>query len=74
LFISESTLPVPCGKQPIRDELITAADHRPARVASWVYVFGVAALAALAVAIVSGFAPALGGADWWHYNPVGRVC
>ena len=47
-------------------------DRQPAYVASWVYVFGVGSLAALAVVIVSGFAIALGGPDWWHYNPVGH--
>ena len=47
-------------------------DRQPAYVASWIYVFGVAALAALGIAIVSGFAIALGGPDWWHYNPVGH--
>ncbi|HMK99387.1 MAG TPA: cytochrome b N-terminal domain-containing protein [Acidimicrobiales bacterium] len=47
-------------------------DRQPAYVASWIYVFGVATLAALAVAIVSGFALALGGPDWWHYDPVGH--
>lgn len=47
-------------------------DRQPAYVASWVYVFGVATLAALAMAIVSGFAIALGGPDWWHTNPVGH--
>jgi hypothetical protein len=47
-------------------------DTQPAYVASWIYVFGVAALAALGVAIVSGFAIALGGPDWWHYDPVGH--
>jgi Cytochrome b(N-terminal)/b6/petB len=47
-------------------------DRQPAYVASWVYVFGVASLAALALAIASGFAIALGGADWWHYNAVGH--
>ena len=47
-------------------------DRQPAYVASWVYVFGVASLAALGIAIVSGFALALGGPDWWHYNPVGH--
>jgi hypothetical protein len=47
-------------------------DRQPAYVASWVYVFGVATLAALAVAIVSGFAIALGGPDWWHSDPVGH--
>src|SRR5690242_2462160 len=47
-------------------------DRQPAYVASWVYVFGVATLAALALAIASGFAIALGGTDWWHTNPVGH--
>jgi hypothetical protein len=47
-------------------------DHQPAYVASWIYVFGVGSLAALGVAIVSGFALALGGPDWWHNNAVGH--
>ncbi len=47
-------------------------DSQPAYVASWIYVFGVGSLAALGVAIVSGFALALGGPDWWHYNPLGH--
>jgi Cytochrome b(N-terminal)/b6/petB len=47
-------------------------DRQPSYVASWVYVFGVASLAALAVAIVSGFAIAIGGVDWWHTNSVGH--
>jgi hypothetical protein len=47
-------------------------DRQPAYVASWIYVFGVGSLAALAVAIVSGFALAIGGPDWWHYNSVGH--
>jgi hypothetical protein len=47
-------------------------DRQPAYVASWAYVFGVASLVALGVAIVSGFALALGGPDWWHYNPAGH--
>jgi hypothetical protein len=49
-------------------------DRQPAYVASWVYVFGVASLAAFGVAVVSGFALALGGPDWWHYNSVGHFC
>jgi hypothetical protein len=47
-------------------------DRQPAYVSSWVYVFGVASLAALAVAVASGLVIALGGVDWWHTNPVGH--
>jgi Cytochrome b(N-terminal)/b6/petB len=47
-------------------------DRQPAYVRSWVYVFGVGSLAAFVVACVSGFALALGGPDWWRYNPVGH--
>ena len=47
-------------------------DRQPAYVASWIYVFGVGSLAAFGVVIVSGFALAVGGPDWWHYNPVGH--
>jgi len=47
-------------------------DRQPAYVSSWVYVFGVASLAALAVVLASGGALALGGPDWWHYNSVGH--
>src|ERR1700733_14119702 len=49
-------------------------DRQPTYVASWAYVFGVASLAALGVAIASGFALALGGPDWWHYNSLGHFC
>ncbi len=47
-------------------------DRQPAYVASWIYVFGVASLATLAIAIISGFALALGGPDWWHTDAVGH--
>jgi len=47
-------------------------DRQPAYVSSWVYVFGVASLAAFGIVIASGFAIALGGVDWWHTNPVGH--
>jgi hypothetical protein len=47
-------------------------DRQPAYVASWIYTFGVATLAALGLVVVSGFALALGGPDWWHTNPVGH--
>jgi hypothetical protein len=47
-------------------------DRQPAYVKSWVYVFGVASLATFSLTLGSGFALALGGPDWWHYNPVGH--
>jgi hypothetical protein len=47
-------------------------DRQPAYVASWVYVFGVATVAALVLAIGSGFVIAVGGTDWWHTNPAGH--
>jgi Cytochrome b(N-terminal)/b6/petB len=47
-------------------------DRQPGYVASWIYVFGVGSLAAFGVVILSGFALALGGPDWWHYNSVGH--
>jgi hypothetical protein len=47
-------------------------DRQPAYVASWIYVFGVASLATLGLAIVSGFALALGGPDWWHSDALGH--
>lgn len=46
-------------------------DRQPAYVSSWIYIFGVASLAALGIAIVSGFLIAVGGTDWWHTNSVG---
>jgi hypothetical protein len=47
-------------------------ETQPSYVASWAYVFGVASLAALAMAVVSGFLIALGGVDWWHTNAAGH--
>ena len=47
-------------------------DAQPAYVSSWIYIFGVATLAALGVVIASGMALALGGPDWWHHNAVGH--
>jgi len=47
-------------------------DRQPAYVSSWIYVFGVASLVTLGIVIVSGFALALGGSDWWHTNAAGH--
>jgi quinol-cytochrome oxidoreductase complex cytochrome b subunit len=46
-------------------------DRQPVYVASWIYVFGVLTLAALAVVVVSGAALALGGVAWWHVSSLG---
>lgn len=47
-------------------------DRQPAYVRSWIYVFGVATLAALVVVLASGVALTLGGSQWWHTSPVGH--
>jgi ubiquinol-cytochrome c reductase cytochrome b subunit len=47
-------------------------DGQPTYVASWIYVFGVASLASLAVIIGSGTILALKGPAWWHYTGVGH--
>jgi len=47
-------------------------DHQPAYVASWIYVFGVATIAALLVIIATGLLLCLGGPSWWHTNSAGH--
>lgn len=47
-------------------------DKQPAYVASWIYVFGVASLAALLVVIGTGMWLALFGPAWWHTSSVGH--
>jgi len=47
-------------------------DRQPAYVASWIYVFGVATLAALLVVLVSGFILALEGPQWYHSSSEGH--
>jgi hypothetical protein len=47
-------------------------ETQPAYVGSWIYVFGVATLAALVMIIVSGVAIAVGGIAWWHTTSVGH--
>ncbi len=47
-------------------------DSQPAYVSSWVYVFGVLTLSALAVAILSGLVLAIKGPTWWHVSSIGH--
>jgi quinol-cytochrome oxidoreductase complex cytochrome b subunit len=46
-------------------------DNQPAFVASWIYVFGVATIAALVVIIASGLLLTLEGPSWYHLSSVG---
>jgi len=52
------------------DELLP--DHQPAYVASWIYVFGVATLAAFLVILATGAVLAIGGLQWWHTSGLGH--
>lgn len=47
-------------------------EDQPAYVASWVYVFGVATIAALVMLIASGLVLTLNGPAWWHTSSVGH--
>ena len=47
-------------------------DRQPYYVGSWVYVFGVAAIAGLVLTVVSGLVLALAGPEWWHISAAGR--
>jgi len=47
-------------------------DRQPAYVQSWIYVFGVATLAALFYVLLSGLVLALKGAAWWHTSSIGH--
>src|SRR5664280_932917 len=47
-------------------------DGQPTYVASWIYVFGVLSLAALAVLIGSGVILSLKGPAWWHFTGIGH--
>jgi quinol---cytochrome c reductase cytochrome b subunit, bacillus type len=47
-------------------------DRQPAYVSSWIYVFGVATLAALIVVLASGAILALRGPQWYHVSTTGR--
>ncbi len=47
-------------------------DHEPAYVGSWVYIFGVVAIASLILVVVSGVVLAFFGPQWWHVSPQGH--
>jgi quinol-cytochrome oxidoreductase complex cytochrome b subunit len=47
-------------------------DRQPAYVSSWIYVFGVLTLAAMAVVLLTGALLAVGGVAWWHTSNLGR--
>jgi hypothetical protein len=47
-------------------------DTQPTYVASWIYVFGVTTLAALAVVIGTGCILAIRGPQWWHQSSIGH--
>ena len=47
-------------------------DRQPVYVGSWVYVFGVVAIASLAWIVISGSILAIFGPQWWHQSGVGR--
>ena len=47
-------------------------DRQPAYVSSWIYVFGVATIAALIVVVASGIVLGLKGPAWWHVSSAGR--
>jgi hypothetical protein len=47
-------------------------DRQPVFVGSWVYIFGVAAIAGLIWVVLSGCILAFFGPQWWHQSSVGR--
>ena len=47
-------------------------DRQPVYVRSWIYVFGVATLAALLVVLATGAVLTVRGVMWWHTSPFGH--
>jgi ubiquinol-cytochrome c reductase cytochrome b subunit len=47
-------------------------DTQPSYVSSWMYVFGVVTLSALVIVILTGFALAVRGPQWWHQSSTGH--
>jgi quinol-cytochrome oxidoreductase complex cytochrome b subunit len=46
--------------------------RQPAYVGSWVYVFGVVAIAALVWVVITGVTLVFFGPEWWHVSSTGR--
>jgi ubiquinol-cytochrome c reductase cytochrome b subunit len=47
-------------------------ETQPSYVASWIYVFGMLTIVAMALAIISGVILTLGGVQWFHESSVGK--
>ena len=47
-------------------------ERQPIYVASWIYVFGVLTIAALAVVLLTGAVLSLEGPTWWHSSSTGH--
>jgi quinol-cytochrome oxidoreductase complex cytochrome b subunit len=47
-------------------------DRQPAYVRSWIYVFGVASLAAFLVVLGTGITLTVNGSTWWHTSALGH--
>jgi ubiquinol-cytochrome c reductase cytochrome b subunit len=47
-------------------------ESQPSYVASWIYVFGMGAIASLAIIVVSGIVLSLNGPSWWHISSLGH--
>ncbi|QNE47457.1 cytochrome B6 [Glaciihabitans sp. INWT7] len=47
-------------------------ETQPSYVASWIYVFGMGAIASLVVIIASGVVLSLNGPTWWHVSAFGH--
>jgi hypothetical protein len=63
--MSASSLPPSPTERPL-------PQGQPTYVSSWIYVFGVATIAALIVSVLSGAILSLKGPAWWHYTGVGH--
>jgi Cytochrome b(N-terminal)/b6/petB len=77
--VSAAQTPKPTWTGRVREAAVQALppekllpDSQPTYVASWIYIFGVASIAALVVIIGSGCILALKGPAWWHYTGLGH--